>query len=319
MGGTFQRFDNSRSITCAKSSRCVRFDFSEVFEVKEKSLTRILEVGLGFEKRFEIYIYLDYTLTSSVRKNMKNRIGLLRLIRQVINLPFAVFYFIYSLFHLIVLLLLPRKIFFSIYQNLELKEERKRIASLKDYLTAGERLLDVGAGSGRFGKKIQDDLNVIVQGVDVVDYAEASIPVHVYDGKKLPFPDKSFDVVLVAFVLHHITHQDVIFRELIRCARKKIFILEDTYDTPWQHLFIMWNDYHTNILQEHIKIGKGYSKSGVTDMPMPMTFRSVAQWKKFFSLFPLKVVDIAIRHSGYKPLSKVTFCLEVTDGEGKQN
>ena len=42
-----------------------------------------------------------------------------------------------------------------------------------------------------------------LQGLDVLPRAESHIPVRMFDGEHIPYPDKSFDVVLFVDVLHH--------------------------------------------------------------------------------------------------------------------
>lgn len=236
--------------------------------------------------------------------------------RRLLNLPFACVYALFSLVQLIVLACIPQQRFTRLYKSMECKEQKARITSLTPHLRPNEQVLDVGAGSGRFGRALEDALQVRMTGVDVIDYADPAIPVHLYDGNTLPFPDKSFDTIIIAFVLHHITNQEQIMAELTRCTRRQIIILEDTYDTPWQRLFVMWNDFHTNILQEYIKVWKGYSQPGVTDMPMPLTFRSVTQWMQFFKQYPVSLTTTTLRHAKYKPLSKVMFCLKVVRRSG---
>ena len=227
------------------------------------------------------------------------------------SLLFSLGYFFISLIQLVVLFLLSRNKIRNIYSRLDVKEEGKRIEGMRPHVTPGETVLDVGAGSGRFGKVVQEALKVKVTGVDVCDYSDHTIPFFVYDGKKLPFPDKSFDVVFFAFVLHHIRDQEVIFREACRVARHKIVIFEDTFVWPWEWLFTAWNDYHTNIFQGWIKYWKGYFKGSPAGMPMPFTFRSVKGWTLFFRDFPIEVVSAQVRTMGYKPLTKVTFCLKI--------
>ncbi|GEM_PF-541778 len=225
---------------------------------------------------------------------------------------FSILYFIFSVIQLLVLLCLPSQKIKSVYTQLDLKEENKRIESIRPFIQAGENILDIGAGSGRFGKKVSEALSVNVTGVDVCDYSDHSIPFYVYDGKKLPFSDQSFDTVFFAFVLHHVKDQEILLREACRVARKKIVIFEDTYEYFFEKYFTGWNDYHTNIFQGWIKFKKGFFKSSPSEMPMPLTFRSVQGWSHFFKKFPVKVLSSEVRKMGYKPLKKVTFYLEIS-------
>ncbi|QFP76565.1 class I SAM-dependent methyltransferase [Deinococcus sp. AJ005] len=55
---------------------------------------------------------------------------------------------------------------------------------------------------------------------------ESGVPRVLYDGSTLPFPDRSFDVVLLAFVLHHCPHPAAVLREAARVSRR-VLVLED--------------------------------------------------------------------------------------------
>ena len=75
------------------------------------------------------------------------------------------------------------------------------------FFPEGAKILDIGCGLGREAF-VLSDMGFDVTGVDisgeviakVTQLAAArgyTVPFYEYDGKKLPFPDESFDVVLV--------------------------------------------------------------------------------------------------------------------------
>src|SRR3989337_138881 len=51
-----------------------------------------------------------------------------------------------------------------------------------------------------------------------------SIPVIIYDGKKLPFQNETFDISLLIAVLHHCNEPLQVLDEAIRVSSKKIVI-----------------------------------------------------------------------------------------------
>lgn len=65
--------------------------------------------------------------------------------------------------------------------------------------------------------------------LDVVRPGYQKAPVVIYDGSRMPFDDKSFDISLLVTVLHHIDDQSAVLREALRVTRKRIIIVEDLY------------------------------------------------------------------------------------------
>ena len=118
-------------------------------------------------------------------------------------------------------------------------------------LHAGSSLLDVGCGKGFM---IHDFAALIpgitVKGVDISSYAiEHAIEdmkphVQVADAKKLPFPDKSFDVVISINTVHNLERAECgqALREIERVARKGAFITVDAYhDEDEKARMLAWN------------------------------------------------------------------------------
>ena len=86
-----------------------------------------------------------------------------------------------------------------------LADLRKHFGKTKDLA-----LLDIGCGIGKYFSLLRDDVGSI-EGVDVsegsLDTARRhhpDIPATLYDGRRLPFPDNSFDVAYTVCVLHHV-------------------------------------------------------------------------------------------------------------------
>jgi SAM-dependent methyltransferase len=97
-----------------------------------------------------------------------------------------------------------------------------RIAQL---LPQGSSVLDVGCGDGQVDRAIvgqRPDLRV--EGVDVLLRPSASAAVRPFDGTTVPYPDASFDSVLLVDVLHHTTDPMILLREASRVARRCIVI-----------------------------------------------------------------------------------------------
>ena len=114
---------------------------------------------------------------------------------------------------------------------------RKQKSAIKHFLSLspGERILDVGCGTGEFAPlfRVED-----YTGVDIdpsnIGYATRHYPHHfeMGDALALPFQDASFSAVLVAGVLHHLSLQDCerMLSEIKRVLKPggKALIMEDT-------------------------------------------------------------------------------------------
>lgn len=231
--------------------------------------------------------------------------------RNILNLPFAVIFFLVSLIALFANLFIPKKSFREIQRKAQERDIADRLSQIDGQIGAGDKVLDVGCGSGKFAKALGERFSAKVSGIDVVDYKGAEIQISLYDGKTIPHGDKEFDVIILAFVLHHVRHQRELLSEAVRCASKRIIIFEDVYFSPWQRLFVIWNDFYTNILFGAVRVWKGEAGKGLLSIPMPLTFRSVKGWKRLFGAYPVAVSRVIVRHSAHKPHSKAVFVLDV--------
>lgn len=96
-----------------------------------------------------------------------------------------------------------------------------------------ETILDVGAGTGRSVAYLRlRHPNAGIMGVEpvaelIAEAAEAGIPDGVIvqgQGQSLPFPNGSFDAVCESAVLHHVKRPEEVVSEMMRVARKAIFL-----------------------------------------------------------------------------------------------
>lgn len=93
------------------------------------------------------------------------------------------------------------------------------------HLEHGATVLDIGTGDGVLATtllRLRPDLQI--EGLDVLARPDALIPVTIYDGAAVPFPDRSFDYILISDVLHHTDDPAVVLAEAGRVARKGVVI-----------------------------------------------------------------------------------------------
>ncbi len=118
-------------------------------------------------------------------------------------------------------------------------------------LKAGDSMLDVGCAKG-FMMHDMAELNpgLVVKGVDVSDYAiENAMPdmkphVQVANATKLPFADKSFDVVISVNTVHNLPREACgqALKEIERVARRGAFVTVDAYrDEAERKRMEAWN------------------------------------------------------------------------------
>jgi SAM-dependent methyltransferase len=105
----------------------------------------------------------------------------------------------------------------------------RRVQVLCDHLAElipqGARVLDVGCGNGLLAQLLKERRpDLTIQGIDVLPQPDSHIPVTIFDGRKIPFADASFDVVMFVDVLHHTEDGVGLLREAWRVARQCILI-----------------------------------------------------------------------------------------------
>lgn len=95
-----------------------------------------------------------------------------------------------------------------------------------------DRLIDVGAGNGSVLAKIEEvgwasELYAVevsetgvsaIQALNLPHLKEATV----FDGYRIPYPDKFFDVALCIHVLEHVEHERLFLRELARVSKELI-------------------------------------------------------------------------------------------------
>lgn len=166
---------------------------------------------------------------------------------------------------------------------------RRLAAALVDRLPANARVLDVGCGSGDLAALVMSlRPDVTIEGIDVLVRPGTAIPVHAYDGARIPFADNSFDAAIVVDVLHHTDDPEAVLEEISRVA--PIVILKD-------HLRDGLAAGATLRFMDWV----GNAAHGVR---LPYNYLSRREWKRIWNGLGLGTSDFATRLSLYpRPFS----------------
>jgi SAM-dependent methyltransferase len=128
--------------------------------------------------------------------------------------------------------------------------ERALVAAITPHLKSGDRVLDVGCGTGALAGALlaapgRPD-RLAVEGLERRARGGEPVKVHVYDGAKAPFEDKTFDVVIVADVLHHEEHPDRLLAECVRLSRRLVIVKDHQVAGPLAQQRISFIDWAAN-------------------------------------------------------------------------
>jgi ubiquinone/menaquinone biosynthesis C-methylase UbiE len=93
---------------------------------------------------------------------------------------------------------------------------------------------------------MRDLLGVNIICLDVVNEHQTDVPFLMYDGKKIPYEDNTFDAVLLIYTLHHCDDPIEVLKEARRVSKGKIIIFEDTYTNFFNKLLAKIFDYYSN-------------------------------------------------------------------------
>jgi len=101
------------------------------------------------------------------------------------------------------------------------------VQNVTPFLKPDYHILEIGAGNGLVAEMLHRTTGANFTLLDVVDYNRSAFPLHLYDGRALPFDDNTFDLSLLIFVLHHNPDPRPVLREALRVSRHGVLIVEN--------------------------------------------------------------------------------------------
>lgn len=191
--------------------------------------------------------------------------------------------------------------FNSIFGRIITRNISTYIPLYREHLKDCRTVLDIGSGSGMQAKLINKSLKKInIICLDVKDYLwdeNKDLPIVVYDGKRIPFKENSYDASLLFFVLHHAVDKEMLLKEALRVCRKYVLIFEETYNNPIQNLLMILYDIFINVLI----FGGSISKP---------QFYTRERWRETFKRQKIKRVEEKVfLRKWYYPPQRVFFVL----------
>lgn len=154
----------------------------------------------------------------------------------------------------------------SVEKRLRIEEDLV-YSEIKPFLIAGNAL-DIGTGSGRIAQKINAG-GFTTSVIDVIDFNQSNLPLTIYDGKTIPFPDDKFTNVTLLTVLHHCDSYKDVLSEAIRVSQKNIIIIESVFTNQ--------NEYYANMFFDWL-----WNRVVYQDVNVPFNFHTPEDWTNLF-------------------------------------
>jgi ubiquinone/menaquinone biosynthesis C-methylase UbiE len=161
-----------------------------------------------------------------------------------------------------------------------------RIAAFSSrFIDLHDRVLDCGCGHMIVARSVRERIAIEIFGVDVINLNDTDMQLCIYDGRRLPFADNSFDIAYLAFVLHHTLDPRKVMRECLRVARRWLIVLEDVYGNKLDLALLKALDWVGN-------------RPFCSAMSLPYNFKSTGEWMSIFHDLGARVV----RQENVRPL-----------------
>jgi SAM-dependent methyltransferase len=139
-------------------------------------------------------------------------------------------------------------------------------------------VLDIGCGDGTIAGIVAGRRpDLAIEGVEVIPRPSCHIPCRAFDGERLPFPDKSFDVSLFVDVLHHTTDVTQLLREAARVTRSCLILKDHLSENSFDHATLRAMDW------------VGNRPHGVT---LTYNYQSRRQWQQHFTACGLRATQL---------------------------
>jgi len=160
---------------------------------------------------------------------------------------------------------------------------------ISPHLKQGARVLDVGCGFGQLGRALMDASPHLahVEGAESVRRGGELIPVTAFDGIRMPWPDSTFDAVILADVLHHDHEPERLLRESVRVSKNLVIVKDHLRDGLLAQQRISLLDWAANA---------GYN------VPVLYKYNNLREWRALVGKVSRRVVEERMSLDIYPPL-----------------
>jgi len=144
----------------------------------------------------------------------------------------------------------------------------KKAVHLLPFMKHGQSVLDFGCGDMSLSKVLHHrDPTLAITGIDVVDFGMKDKNIHFqkYNGKKIPYENKQFDIVISYHVLHHTDNPIRLLHECMRVCKRTLLLVEPVYRFRGEIIPMSAMDWIFNVWKEK-------------SIAMAYAFKSRKQW-----------------------------------------
>lgn len=209
--------------------------------------------------------------------------------------------------------------------------ERIRTAELeavRQYFPPSAKVLEIGGARGHQAKMLAA-WGLDVTSIDITPESDDAVfPVHHYDGRHIPFPDRSFDVVFSSNVLEHVHDLPGLLNDAVRVLKpggimvhilpsatwrlwtsvahyawvlQSVVFRRKNPETPNPRIHTPYSAY--NLLRFGWAIGFPHAHGIYANALVELYFFSQYRWKTFFDRSGLQVTaakPVGVFYTGYK-------------------